>query len=60
MKLMLLAGGMITLPAIIVIFFFFGRTMMIPAIVSLAINMLPFLVAGWLFRGKSAEDLTGH
>lgn len=58
MKIMLLAGLMITLPAIVVAFFFFGRLMMIPAIASLAINLLPFLVAGWLMRGKTEE--LGH
>ena len=58
MKIMLLAGIMITLPAIIVVLFFFGRTMMIPAIASLLINMLPFVVAGWLLRGQT--DSIGH
>lgn len=58
MKIMLLAGLMITLPAITVAFYFFGRSMMIPALFSLAINMLPFLVAGWLMRGKTDE--LGH
>jgi hypothetical protein len=58
MKVMMLAGLMITLPAIVVGFFFFGRTMMIPALVSLAINFLPFVVAGLLLKGDS-EDM-GH
>lgn len=53
MKIMMLAGLMITLPAIAVAFFFFGRSMMIPALVSLAINFLPFLVAGWLLKDKA-------
>jgi archaellum biogenesis protein FlaJ (TadC family) len=59
MKVMLLAGGLITLPAIVVILVFFGRTMMIPALMSLAINLLPFIVAGYLLRGKT-EDMTSH
>ena len=58
MKIMLLAGALITLPAIIVIVFFFGREMMIPAVVSLLINLIPFVVAGLLLRG--AEDVVGH
>jgi len=59
MKVMLLAGILITLPAIVVAFFFFGQTMMIPAIMSLLINLLPFVVAGYLLRGSS-EDVTSH
>lgn len=58
MKIMMLAGLMITLPAICVAFFFFGRAMMIPALVSLAINFLPFIVAGWLLKGS--EGMGGH
>lgn len=52
MKIMLIAGVMITLPAITVAFFFFGRSMMLPALVSLMINFLPFIVAGLLLRGR--------
>jgi hypothetical protein len=55
MKMMLIAATLITLPAIIVALFFFGRSAMIPALASLGINMLPFLVAGWLMR-KSGVD----
>lgn len=58
MKIMLLAGLMITLPAIVVAVYFFGQRMMIPALVSLAINMLPFVVAGLLMRGKT--DAISH
>jgi hypothetical protein len=58
MKIMLLAGAMITLPAIVVAGFFFGRTMMIPALFSLMINFLPFIVAGLLLRGRT--DDMGH
>jgi hypothetical protein len=58
MKTMLIAGVLITLPAIVVVGFFFGRTMMIPAAASLAINFLPFVVAGWLLRGS--DDVSGH
>ena len=59
MKIMLLAGAMITMPAIAVATVFFGRTMMIPAVVSLLINFLPFVVAGLLLRDK-ADDMTHH
>ena len=52
MKIMLMAGLMITSPAIIVAGFFFGRSMMIPAIASLLINLVPFVVAGLLMRGQ--------
>lgn len=57
MKMMLIAAMLITLPAIVVALFFFGRAAMIPALASLGINMLPFLVAGWLLpkHGTDAE-----
>ncbi|MDR0787189.1 MAG: hypothetical protein LBG44_04925 [Gemmatimonadota bacterium] len=60
MKFILMAGMLITLPAICVIVFFFfeGRIAMIPALVSLGINFLPFVVAGILLR--NAKDLGGH
>ncbi len=56
MKLMLMAGLLITLPAITVGFFYFGRLMMIPAMVSLAINFLPFIIAGLLLK-PDGDDL---
>lgn len=59
MKIMLLAGAMITLPAIAVATVFFGRSMMIPALVSLAINFIPFVIAGLLLRDKT-DDMTHH
>lgn len=55
MKMMLIAAALITLPAIVVAVFFFGRVAMIPALASLGINMLPFLVAGWLMRNKGID-----
>ncbi|MEX2570376.1 MAG: hypothetical protein WD737_03660 [Gemmatimonadota bacterium] len=58
MKLMLLAGAMITLPAIVIVAVFFGRSAMIPALASLLINFIPFIVAGMLLRGKT--DVTTH
>jgi hypothetical protein len=59
MKMMLMAGGLITLPAIVVALIFFGRTMMIPALISLFINLIPFVVAGFLLRNSGTEDM-GH
>jgi hypothetical protein len=56
MKLMLMAGLLITLPAISVGFFFFGKAMMIPAMVSLAINFLPFVLGGLLINHDD-EDM---
>ena len=55
MKMMMLAGVMITLPAIVVALFFFGRSMMWPAITSLLINFIPFVVAGLLLRGNTDD-----
>jgi hypothetical protein len=59
MKIMLLAGALITFPAITVVVIFFGREMMIPALASLTINLLPFVVAGLLLR-QSGIDGMGH
>ena len=59
MKIMLLAGGLITLPAICVVLFFFGRPAMVPALASLSINLLPFVIGGWLLRNSGSGNL-GH
>ena len=59
MKIMLMAGTMITLPAICVVLFFFGRAAMLPALASLLINLLPFVIAGLLLRNSGSEGL-GH
>ena len=60
MKMMLIAGLLITFPAIVVIVYFFGRPAMVPALASLGVNMLPFLAAGWLLNkyGRGNEDLS--
>ena len=60
MKMMLIAALMITLPAIVVVLFFFGRTAMFPALVSLGLNSLPFLVAGWLLRKQGGGPDLEH
>jgi hypothetical protein len=63
MRMMLIAGLLITLPAIVVVFWFFGRPAMLPALASLGVNFLPFLAAGWLFnkyaRGGGGDEM-GH
>ena len=58
MKMMLIAALLITLPAIIVAFYFFGRVAMIPAAASLAINSLPFIIGAWLLRNSDTD--AGH
>ncbi len=62
MKMMLIAGLMITLPAIVIAVAFWGRPVMVPAIASFLFNSLPFVVAGLLIRARkgSDEDLSGH
>jgi hypothetical protein len=60
MWIVLVGGFMITLPATAVILFSFGRVSMIPAMLSLAINMLPFIVAYVIMRrsgGDHGSDL---
>lgn len=61
MRMMLIAGALITLPAIVVILYFLGRPAMMPALASFGVNMLPFLAAGWLFKkyGKDSDHM-GH
>lgn len=53
--MILLGGLMITLPAVIVVLLFIGRPMMIPALVSLAVNSLPFIAAYWLLRKQNKK-----
>ena len=60
MKLMLIAGLIITLPAIAIIVFFFGKPMMIPAVASWLINSLPFVVAALLMRKNAGTGDAGH
>lgn len=62
MRMMLIAGVLITLPAIVVIFWFFGRPAMIPALASLGVNLLPFIAAGYLFHryARGGGDEMGH
>lgn len=55
MKTILLAGAMITLPAIVVVLSFFGGSMMLPALASLTINFTPFIIAGLLLRRQSQK-----
>jgi hypothetical protein len=60
MKMMLIAGLIITFPAIAIVLFSLGRSVMIPALASLLINSIPFVVAGLLMRksgGGHGSDL---
>lgn len=54
MKILLIAGLMITLPAIAVIIMFFGTLLMWGALASLFINFLPFAIAAYFLRGREA------
>ena len=58
MWIVLVGGLMITLPATAVILFSFGRISAIPALASLAINMLPFIVAALIMRKAGGDH--GH
>ncbi len=54
MKILLIAGLMITMPALAVIFLYFGTALMWGALASLFINFLPFAIAAYLLRGREA------
>ena len=58
MWIVLIGGFMITLPATAVILFSFGRPSMVPAMISLGLNMLPFIVAYVLMRKAGGDH--GH
>ena len=63
MKMIFIAGLMITLPAIVIMIAFFGGSAMWPALVSFSLNMLPFLVIMLLLRGRKGKgvgDDLGH
>jgi hypothetical protein len=61
MKMMLIAGLVITFPAILVLFFYMGTTVALSALASLAVNSIPFIVGGLLLRkGGGGEDEAGH
>jgi hypothetical protein len=57
MKMILIAGLMITLPAIVIMIAFFGRAAMFPALASFGVNMLPFFAIMYLLRGRKSNDL---
>ena len=62
MKFALMAAFLITLPAICG--FVYGllngnKFLMAAAAVSLGLNVLPFLVAGWMMRNATGDDM-GH
>ena len=55
MWILIIGGLMITLPAVAVALFMFGKMGMVPALASFAINMLPFVAAFILLR-KQAKN----
>lgn len=62
MKFALMAAVMITLPAIAGLVYGLlhgNRYLVYAALVSLGLNVLPFVVAGWMMRNASGEDM-GH
>jgi hypothetical protein len=61
MKTMLIAGLVITSPAILLLFFYMGTMIAVAAAASLAVNSIPFLVAGFLMRkGGDGSDEDSH
>lgn len=60
MKMLVAAALLITLPAVVVIISFFGNRMMFPALASLFVGSLPFIVGGLLLRKSNSEDFGGH
>jgi Mn2+/Fe2+ NRAMP family transporter len=63
MILLLLAGLLVVFPALVVMLWFIDRPMwVLPAAVSFAINLLPFLVAIWLLSKTKhkGEEMDTH
>lgn len=54
MLMLLIAGFLVVLPGVVVILFFIFSepTWVVPAVVSVAINILPFIVAILLIRAQ--------
>jgi hypothetical protein len=60
MKMMLVAGLVITFPAILVLLLNVDKVVAISALASLAVNSIPFIVGGMLLRKGGGEDEAGH
>ena len=60
MKMMLVAGLIITLPAIVIAIYFAGHKLMLPALASLAVNSIPFIVAALIMRRSGGGDESEH
>jgi hypothetical protein len=62
MKIVLLGGLLIGLPAIVVVLLFWGSAVMLPALASLLVAALPFLAfAAFMRRGEGdADDADRH
>ncbi|HEX5520699.1 MAG TPA: hypothetical protein VFX29_03345 [Longimicrobiaceae bacterium] len=55
MRILLIAAVLITLPAVAIIFYFFGTKAMLPAMASFLVNSLPFAVAILILRGRKKK-----
>jgi hypothetical protein len=60
MKMMIVAGLVITFPAILVLVFNLGNHIALAAAASLALNSIPFIVAGLLLRKGDGSDADSH
>jgi hypothetical protein len=63
MKFALIGAVLITLPAIagLVYGLMYGNQfLMYAALMSLGLNVLPFLAAGFMMRNASSDDMGGH
>lgn len=63
MKMMLIAALLITLPGLVALVYslIWGPVWLTyAALASVGINFLPFLAAGFMFRGRGNDDMGGH
>lgn len=63
MKMMMIAALLITLPGVVALVYslMFGPIWLTyAALASVGLNFLPFLAAGFLFKGGSGGDDHGH
>lgn len=60
MKMMLIAGLIITFPAILVLIMDMNKVIAFSALASLAVNSIPFIVGGLLLRKGGGGDEAEH
>jgi hypothetical protein len=62
MKMMLIAALIITLPALVLVIYGLAihSNLVFPALASLCIGSLPFIVGALLLRGHDGGDEAGH